>query len=274
MKFLKVFLLKHNKFITLLAVIMNFPQIYFFFVYIFKNIFENYPNLNSFENVIAIPMLMITFWLIDLGYYVFLIYIFLVVTTLLTSFVLFFLRKDKNIFKYWTFYYLFISFLVTTHLIFFVVKKGPYFSVITPKDGYEYQIVDYPKGLRNLYKTLAIYTESKAEKYEILGWLDENNLIYKRWERWRYNWSAEPETIGPEKILKYDFISKTSTSFDLKNTNLYIKFCDSKDCLKGIVEEKGYITGCNKLFVSASNDKLACIAQHLYGPEDIVIFKK
>lgn len=161
--------------------------------------------------------------------------------------------------------------------IFAVVKvlsvKGNYYPAIEAKKNVKYYVVDYPpKGLERIYKKFALKWEERGTNYEILGWLDNRTMVYKKWAGGITYFDNEVK-IGPEQLLQYDINRKSSITFNDSINKLYKKTC-AFECVKEFIEDPTPMLGCTIVYISPNGNRFACISSYALGPEDIMIFEK
>jgi hypothetical protein len=99
-------------------------------------------------------------------------------------------------------------------------------------------------------------------------------LIYKKWPGWNYDSFTGEEylNIGSEIVMQYNILNRTSSQFNKNLDFIYKVKCKYNDCIKEFVDHPGLPFGCREAWISPNSDKFACVAQHYYGPEDIIIF--
>ena len=270
------FLNRYKKFIFTITVILSIPllslsfwSLLLRFIYPLMKINQGFSTSMGLLNLFSASVFYILF--ADLGKTIFIIYILLL--PILYSCLLYLgvvKNKDKHVKVVW----LILSILLFINYIYFI-SIHKYFSALVPKDNIQYNIVDYPKGLDNLFKTILVNGEGKGELYEIVGWYDSETLVYKKWKGWKYDIFLKIDPIGTEQLLQYSWVAKRSIKFIGKSESLSNITCDYRDCLKDVVADgDAYHVGCINVSVSPDGRKLACVARHIYGPQDIIIFEK
>jgi len=117
-----------------------------------------------------------------------------------------------------------------------------------------------------MYRTILVSTESSDNKFEILGWLDNDTLIYKKW--------SKNEGNGDDEIRQYNFVDKKSSIFDKPITNLNNIRCSYEECISNFIDQKVDNYSPDKAWISPNGKRFAFLASYLYGPQDIMIFEK
>lgn len=260
-----------NKLLILSAVIVS-PLLYLLFYALFSFLvlslkIQNYLLLPL--QYLVIPLFVMFFWLIDAGRYIFFSYFLLAGIASIFSIVYLWNRKKSKVFRYVPFYYFAVAFLL---LLFFIVSgyfitNGTYIPALQPKQSIRYQVIDYPKkGLDNIYNQFLIQFEGVDNKYEVIGWIDNKKLVYKKFFGGRMN-------TGGMKTYVYDTIGSKSIEYIKPLDNLYKKTCTYKECISEIVETSySAVHGCFTAYISPDSKNYACVASYTYGPQDLMIF--
>ena len=144
---------------------------------------------------------------------------------------------------------------------YFLFGLSHYQPAIEFIEGTQWFWVDKPKGVVELmFQTILAQSEGRNRHYEIVGWQDNETLIFKKASRrkeeiFAYRWGGEQELINslPEEIFS--------------------QFCEFNNCVKPTIKDIWY-AGSRKIFVSPDGGKLAFITEHLYGPQDIIVVEK
>ncbi len=230
----------------------------------------------SLLSILLFPFYIIFFWILDVGKEIFFTTLFGTFLFLLVILFLSFRRRKRKVFKALFCISLFCLIFYSVFLNSILSINRTYHPAIGPNDGVTSYTIDYPrKGLDNIYRVIADQWEGKGEKYVIQGWLDNDTLIYKKWQGWTYNLLQGSEmTIGPEHILQYNITTRTSSSFLGKTDKLENKTCEYADCVKDLISTPDYPHGCSIGYVSPYGNRIACIAKHTYGPQDIIILER
>lgn len=121
-------------------------------------------------------------------------------------------------------------------------------------------------------------SEGKDYDYELLGWADNNTLVYKKFKN-NYVFGTDYRKTQPPTLLdtKYYSISENKTASYKENAKFYNSECKFDACVKP------YLANSNVILEKASKDKEAIISpdgnyvafmgKAWYGPYDIMIIK-
>lgn len=155
---------------------------------------------------------------------------------------------------------------------YFLLRFYNYQPGISFKEGIRWHLADEPLGLERMRKHICAWAECKTGFYQIVGWQDETTLIYKKWEKRQRNVSEEKWVmVGEGTISAYKFggVSNRLNSLPETSKNL----CEFNDCVMALVKNRQFV-GNPKVWISPDGQKLAFIAEHLYGPQDIIVVEK
>lgn len=136
-----------------------------------------------------------------------------------------------------------------------------YKPAVKVNSGSEYLHVSKVDFFENIRKNfLGMEELGPADfKYKILGWKNNDNLIYKR----------------GSNIFRYNIITQKRDRFFNSIDNINLKECKISECLKKEIDDGLWISGTITAYPSPDNKKFAIIAVGIYAPEDIVIiFRK
>ncbi len=194
---------------------------------------------------------------------------YLVITSilLLVSLGFIFYQKRQKVFSSPIFYLFLISLFAFVYMFAFKLR---YIPALIPKESVNFQVVDPPSGFNLVYRSILASGERSDNKFEILGWLDNDNLIYKKWFR-----DSGNQISGEGVILQYNFLSKKSNHFSGSVSNLSNKRCSYRECISEFVEHSADDQAFGKdAWISPNGKRFAYLSRYIYGPEDIMIFEK
>ena len=117
-------------------------------------------------------------------------------------------------------------------------------------------------------------SEKQDYKYEILGWKDNNTVIYKKFKN---NYSSIYDirtTLAPTFLqTKYYSVVEDNSSNYNDNTVLYVKSCDYKQCVKPYLTNNRMFERGKSTFLSPDGNKIAFIGHTFFTPDDIMILQ-
>jgi hypothetical protein len=150
-----------------------------------------------------------------------------------------------------------------------------YQPAVKAAPGVELRIVDRPDLLRGVVKSCQVATEVRGYQYEPLGWADARTLVYRRWcggyydvDGWRPGSSGDPQA--------YCLDTDTVTPFEGDVGTLSREFCSRSTCVNPRLAEVypggGYFPGqYEAVLISPDGRWIAFTAEHVYGPEDLLV---
>ena len=255
--------------IYVLTIIFLLPTIFFWLLYLIPGGYFRGP----FTSVQMFYLSFISF-LASFSFIIFsdsktLFISYLVITSilLLTSFGLIFYQNRQRSFSRPIFYLFLVGLLAFIYMFGFKLRYQP---ALMPKEGVNFQVVAPTSGFNRMYRSILASGERSDNKLEILGWLDNDTLIYKKWSRDEGN-----HISGEGTVLQYNFISKTSNIFDESITNLSNKRCKYRECISEFADSFADDQAVGKdAWVSPDGKRFAYLSRYIYGPEDIMIFEK
>ncbi|MGC8944690.1 MAG: hypothetical protein ACP5N6_00820 [Anaerolineae bacterium] len=160
----------------------------------------------------------------------------------------------------------------------------PYEPAVRAAPGWTLRMVEPPGVLDGFVRACQTAAEVRGEcQYEPLGWADEETLVYRKWCGGRFQVDVanarsewDPGTPGP--LLAYSVATGRVAPFAGDLASLYHRTCNPSQCVTpGLTAQAGfpppgYFSGYfGDPLLSPDGHRVAFTAQHIYGPEDLLI---
>jgi hypothetical protein len=151
-----------------------------------------------------------------------------------------------------------------------------YQPVVKAAPGVELRLVDEPGLLEGVVKSCQAAAEVRECQYEPLGWADAQTLVYRQWCGGRYEMGVW-HPGDPQPLQAYHLDTDEVSPFDGDVDALSQETCARSDCVLPALAarkqfEQGYYPGeYGGAFVSPDGRWVAFTAEHIYGPEDLLV---
>jgi len=142
--------------------------------------------------------------------------------------------------------------------------------------GVEVRIVDKPGLLAGAVKSCQAAAEVRECQYELLGWADAQTLVYRQWCGGYYDMS-DWRPGDPQPLHAYHLNTDAILPFDGDPDALSRETCRPSQCVSPALGEKqlfplGYLPGQYKdALITPDGRWVAFTAEHVYGPEDLLV---
>jgi len=152
-----------------------------------------------------------------------------------------------------------------------------YRPAVQSTPGVELRLVDEPGLLEGVVKSCQATAEVPGCQYEPLGWADAQTLIYRKWCGSHYNKMGIWHPGDPQPPQAYHLDTDETLPFDGDVDALSQETCARSDCVLPALAarkqfEQGYYPGeYGDAFVSPDGRWVAFTAEHIYGPEDLLV---
>ncbi len=153
-----------------------------------------------------------------------------------------------------------------------------YRPAVEAASGVEMRIVERPGLLKGMVKSYQNMAEIRGCQYEPLGWVDEGTLLYRTWCGGGYNAEGEwePGTAGATRF--YDVENERSGTY-LSGGEILREPCNPRECVRPHLSytpqmPQGYYAGAYpEPLVSPDGRRVAFTAEHVFGPEDLLVIR-
>ena len=142
--------------------------------------------------------------------------------------------------------------------------------------GVELRIVDEPGLLEGVVKSCQAAAEVQGCQYEPLGWTAAQTLVYRKWCDGYYDMDGQ-HPGDPQPPQAYHLDRDEISPFDGDLDTLSRESCPLSKCVSPALAAeqafpRGYLPGQYKdALVSPNGRWVAFTAEHIYGPEDLLI---
>ena len=152
-----------------------------------------------------------------------------------------------------------------------------YQPVVKAAPGVELRLVERPGLIEGTVKSCQAAAEISSCQYEPLGWADAQTLVYRRWCGSHYDQTGGWHPGVSQSPWAYHLDTDEVLPFDGDVDALSQETCATSKCvLPALAErgpfEQGYHPGeYGDAFVSSDGHWVAFTAEHIYGPEDLLV---
>jgi len=169
-------------------------------------------------------------------------------------------------------FYVLLVALVTVLAFPFLMRYQP---AVEAAPGVELRVVEPPRFLESPVKACQVAAEVRDCQYEPLGWAGARTLVYRKWCGGHYTMDGW-QPGAPAVPLTYDPDTDTIAPFEGNVDALSRESCSRSICVHpGLAEVYpggGYFPGQYETpLVSPDGRWVAFTAEHVYGPEDLLI---
>jgi len=157
---------------------------------------------------------------------------------------------------------------------YFIYGLSHYQPAIEFNEGVQWFWVDQPKGVVELmYQTVLAQAEGRSRHYEIVGWQDNQTLIFKKaskrkWNEDKIGW----DLAGQQEIFTYRW-GGSQELIEMVPAVETVQLCEFKDCIGPYVNQGWNVTP-KKVYLSPDRKHAVFIVEHIYGPQDIIVLNK
>jgi len=151
-----------------------------------------------------------------------------------------------------------------------------YQPAVKATPGVEMRVVDKPGLLAGVVKSCQTAAEVRECQYEPLGWADAQSLVYRQWCGGYYDMS-DWRPGHPQPLHAYHLDMDTVSPFDENPNALWCETCHPTQCVSPALTEKQpfplvYLpVQYQDALVSPDGRWVAFTAEHVYGPEDLLV---
>ncbi len=150
-----------------------------------------------------------------------------------------------------------------------------YQPAVEAAPGVELRVVDRPGLLAGAVKSCQAAAEVRGCQYEPLGWADAQTLVYRQWCEGFYDMDGW-HPGSPDAPQTYHLDTDTVTPFEGDTDTLSKETCSRSTCVIPWLAETypggGYFSGqYETVLISPDGRWIAFTAEHVYGPEDLVV---
>jgi len=152
-----------------------------------------------------------------------------------------------------------------------------YQPVIKAASGVELRLVERPGLIEGAVKSCQAAAEISSCQYEPLGWADAQTLVYRRWCGGHYDKMGIWYPGDSQPFQAYHLDTDDVSLFDGDVDALLQEICATSKCvLPALAErgplEQGYHPGqYEDALTSPDGHWVAFTAEHIYGPEDLLV---
>ncbi len=158
------------------------------------------------------------------------------------------------------------------------LAAGVYQPAVQTAPGAALRQVERPGWLAGVVKQLQAGAEVRPLVYEPLGWADEQALVYRTWRGAGYDRTGAWQDGAPGPAMAYDLVAGASRPWDGALDGLYRTPCPNGACVRPLLTktyqpaDRLYFAGhYAEVLPSPDGRWYAFVAQHVYGPEDLVL---
>jgi hypothetical protein len=151
-----------------------------------------------------------------------------------------------------------------------------YRPAVQAEPSVEMRIVERPGLLKGMVKSYQNIAEIRGCQYEPLGWMDEGTLLYRTWCGGGYNAEGEWEPGSPGETRFYDVENESSGTY-LSDEEILREPCNPRECVRPHLAytPSGYYPGVYpEALVSPDGRWVAFTAEHIFGPEDLLVIAR
>ena len=152
-----------------------------------------------------------------------------------------------------------------------------YRPAVQAAPGVELRVVERPGLLEGAVRRCQAAAEVRGCQYEPLGWADAQTLVYRKWYGGHYDKTGAWHPGDPQPSQAYHLDTDEVSPYDGDVDALSQETCATSKCVLPALAarkqfEQGYYPGeYGDAFISPDDRWVAFTAEHIYGPEDLLV---